>query len=195
MSAIKIAVGGAHSTGKSTFLKRLREALKSRDVETSAVGDLASRCPLPILRKHTVESTLWIVASGIAEEVAAGYRSRVVLVDRPVVDAWAYLMAVGSGDITLPPSPSANTLRNAIENWMPTYELVYQSSLNEAIPIEDNKGRDLDPAYRSEVAHRMDCAYKDFATGYRTLSLGNVESEIEFALNRVMIALKQAETP
>jgi nicotinamide riboside kinase len=185
MSYVKIAVGGAHSTGKTTFLRQLEAALYSRKVSCKVVGDLAVKCPLPILKEHTVESTLWIVATGIAEEIAAAYKSQVVLVDRPVVDAWAYLMAGKNGATASLTSPTAMTLQNAIREWLPTYRVIYQSALDENVPIQDDKNRLLDPSYRAEVARQMELAYKGFKVPSRTLSLDNADSEIDSALREI----------
>jgi GTPase SAR1 family protein len=189
MSSIKIAVGGAHSTGKSTFLKRLAAALKDRGVSCEVVSDLASKCPLPILKDHTVESTLWIVTSGIAAEIKAAYAAKVALVDRPVVDAWAYLMAGKNGTTQNFDSPGAITVQDTIRDWLPTYDLVYKSCLDESIPVENAKGRVLDAGYRTEVARQMERSYDRFDIQSRDLSVANADAALSFALQRVEQAL------
>jgi hypothetical protein len=189
MSSFKIAVGGAHSTGKSTFLRRLEAALQSRGVSCEVVGDLASKCPLPILKNHTFESTLWIVTSGIAAEIKAGYAAKVALVDRPVVDAWAYLMAGKNGATQNSDSPAAITLQHTIRDWLPTYDVVFKSCLDESIPVENAKGRVLDPGYRTEVARQMERSYDRFGVPSRDLSAANADAALSFALQRVDQAL------
>lgn len=187
--SIKIAVGGAHSTGKSTFLRRIRSELNKLGLQHATVGDLATQCPLPILREHTIESTLWIVASGIAAEISASHQSQIVLVDRPVVDAWAYLKATAK-DFDLS-TVAGLTLQCSIEHWMPSYDVVYQSQLNETIPIEDDKNRDLDAVYRKRVALEMEGAYKKFASNVRRLSLDNTDSELDVVLKEIERALQR----
>jgi len=193
MPSIKIAVGGAHSTGKTTFLQRLLEAIGKKGLSCSVVGDLAGKCPLPILREHTVESTLWIVTTGIAAEIAAAHKSKVVLVDRSVLDAWAYLQATGNSR-ALKSSPTAlTTLENAIRNWPPTYTLLYQTIIDEQLPIENNKGRDLDPKYRTEVARQIGLAYTHFAAQSRSLSATNSDAEIKVALERLATSMSSTQ--
>jgi hypothetical protein len=189
---IKIAVGGPHSTGKSTFIAGLKEALEARKVDCKVVGDLASQCPLPILEEHTIESTLWIVMSGIAQEIAAAHQAKVVLVDRPVVDAWAYLMAGKNGGLKIEGSAAGVTLRNAIRDWLPTYGLIYQSVLNDGIAIEATKGRILIPAYRSQVARQMDIAYSEFSVRRRALGSDGAEYEREFVMRQVSSLLDRS---
>jgi hypothetical protein len=85
---MKIAISGAHSTGKSTALKVAREHLERKGYAVRLVSGLAVKCPLPILRDHTPESSLWIAATGVSTEIECEAKSDIVLVDRPVIDAW-----------------------------------------------------------------------------------------------------------
>lgn len=185
MRCLKVAVGGTHSTGKTEFISKVADRLRFKGIFCSIVSDLAGRCPLPILRNHTVESTLWIVATGIAEEIAAAHKSQVVLVDRPVVDAWAYLMAVTSREATFGASPGIVTLEAAIRNWVPTYAVIYKTVVDMSVPIEDDQNRDLDSSYRLEIAQQMDLAYKHFETQTRPLTTANASTEIEWVVRHV----------
>jgi molybdopterin-guanine dinucleotide biosynthesis protein len=185
MALLKIAVSGAHSTGKSTFLTKLKAALQAQGVSCLTVSDLATKCRLPILEEHTIESTLWIVASGIAGEISAAHESRIALVDRPVVDAWAYLMAGKNASTLSKSSAGATTLRNIIRDWSPTYDIIFHTVLDENIAVEDNKGRVLDAGYRSKVASEMNLAYGEFSVQGRPLTSSNAPSELEWALQQV----------
>jgi hypothetical protein len=83
---VTIAVAGAHSTGKSTFLAKLARELCRRDLRVAIVGDLgeqAQRAGFPILAQHTWASTLWIITRGISNELAAWIGADIVLIDRP----------------------------------------------------------------------------------------------------------------
>lgn len=183
MKNLKIAVSGAHSTGKSTFLAEIAKHIQSKGFRYSLVSDLAIRCPLPILREHTVESTLWIVATGIAEEIAATHKSSIVFVDRPVLDAWAYLMAIFPERSDAKLTPQFRTLENVIRNWLPTYTLLYQTRIDDSIPIEDNKGRDLDSVYRLQVGEQMELACQMFEVWPRILDAANLSQEIDWLVN------------
>ncbi|MGH3923755.1 MAG: AAA family ATPase, partial [Pseudonocardiaceae bacterium] len=94
--AVKIAVTGTHSTGKTTFLAALDRALTELGYAVAKVADLAEEAAergFPILHRHTPHSTLWIMARGIALELEAALWADVVLVDRPVPDALGYYHA------------------------------------------------------------------------------------------------------
>lgn len=185
MRSVKVAVSGAHSTGKTTFLNRTAEILNNDGISNFIVTDLAIRCPLPILRQHTVESTLWLVATGIAEEIASAHKFNVVLVDRPVLDAWAYWMAVPPNIDIVSVTPKFKTLKNTIKNWLPTYDLIYQTRIDESIPVEDNKGRELDESYRLEIGRQMELASKEFKVEPRILTSTNAQREVEWLVDYV----------
>jgi molybdopterin-guanine dinucleotide biosynthesis protein len=185
MRSVKVAVSGAHSTGKTTFLQRTAEILNDNGISSHIVTDLAIKCPLPILRQHTVESTLWLVSTGLAEEIAAAHKSNVVLVDRPVLDAWAYWMAVLPNVETASVTPKFKTLESTIKNWLPTYDLIYQTQIDGSIPVEDNKGRELDESYRLEIGRQMKLASKEFKVKPRILTSTNAQREIEWLVNYV----------
>lgn len=185
MRSVKVAVSGTHSTGKTTFLNRTAEILNNDGISSLIVTDLAIRCPLPILREHTVESTLWLVATGLAEEIAAAHKSNVVFVDRPVLDAWAYWMAVSPNEDTVSFTAKFNTLKNTIKNWLPTYDLIYQTRIDESIPVEDNKGRELDDSYRLEIGRQMELASKEFEVETRILTSTNAQQEVGWLVDYV----------
>jgi AAA domain len=91
-----IAVAGTHSTGKSTFLDEIATRLRAKNISIGRVVDTASRARsagFPILREHVYESTLWIMAEGLRQEMEAALKFDVVLVDRPLLDAYGYLLA------------------------------------------------------------------------------------------------------
>ena len=93
---VKIAITGTHSSGKTTFLERLKQELEGEGLRIHRIGDFARRAKdlgFPILKKHTYESTLWIMAECLRCEAEASLQSDLILVDRPVIDALGYLQA------------------------------------------------------------------------------------------------------
>lgn len=184
MGKIKIGISGSHSTGKSTFVKRLEKYLTDKSINFKSVSDLAIQCPLPILREHTVESTLWIATKGIADEIETEYKHDVVIVDRPILDCWAYFNAVCK-DRYEENNAKLQTLKSMISNWLPTYDIIYQTVIDESIPIEDNKGRVLDEGYRKQIGNEMINANRQFNVNPKLLTYTNKEHELEFILTKI----------
>lgn len=189
--AIKLAVSGAHSTGKSTFLGKVKRILVGQGIEVAGVSNLAVECPLPILRDHTPESTLWIVASGIAQEIAASKDAEVVLVDRPVLDAWAYLKTATRWSQFDLRSPQIRTLKGAIAPWLEQYDYWYQTQLEESAPIGTGKDRDVDPEYRRHVAAQMIEAVHEFGCDPRELTFATLDEEAARIADEIVAKLRR----
>jgi len=135
-AGVKIAVAGTHSTGKTTFLTRLRHLLETAGYHVTTVADQAAGARdlgFPILRNQTGTTTLWIMTSGIAAELVAARRADVVLVDRPITDALAYQLA-------------AHACHHA-----PSYRLTYRTVIDPALGVKDDGHRDIDPHHRQLV--------------------------------------------
>ncbi|MET8379332.1 AAA family ATPase [Streptomyces microflavus] len=155
-SPIRIGVLGTHSTGKSLLMRRIEMELRSRGIPVARTGGLGRRVaqvPLPKMHNHTVESTRWILATGIADEVAADASLdpsapvRVVLADRASWDALAYHRAA----LEWRGHSASRTDRESLHNLAAavTYDLLFATTLNITIPVEPK--HDYDDRYRRLV--------------------------------------------
>jgi hypothetical protein len=148
---VTIAVTGAHSTGKSTFLARLTNELRQYDVEVATVADLgeqALRIGLPILHSHTYASTSWIMTRGISNEIATWPHTDVLLVDRPVPDALGYYLAALEYRAEQPHPALLGHLRALAAGHAIHYDLILRTELDRTLPIGTNKARDHNHRYR-----------------------------------------------
>lgn len=149
---VTIAVAGAHSTGKSTFLAKLAHELRRRDLRVATVGDLgeqAQRAGFPILAQHTWASTLWIITRGISNELAAWIEADIVLIDRPVPDALGYYRAALDYRREQP-DPTTSRYLDTItrEHTAHSYDLIFRTQLDPTIPLGANKPRDDNARFR-----------------------------------------------
>ena len=153
---MKIAIAGAHSTGKTTFLDALSIILTERGFTVRRVGDLATEAQalgLPILRNHTFASTMWIIAQGIAREYSlATSPSVILLVDRPVADALGYLLAALEFRRETLPTDQMELFNHIVSFHMRTYDYVLETVIDPSLLIRDDGTRDLDWDYRMMVA-------------------------------------------
>jgi len=82
-SAVKAAIIGAYSTGKTSLVTRLAATLTNQGVTVALVDDAARDCPLPLNRAQTLDSSAWIIGEQIRRESAACALGRqLVLIDR-----------------------------------------------------------------------------------------------------------------
>jgi predicted ATPase len=149
---VTIAIAGAHSTGKSTFLAKLAQELRHGNLRVATVADLgeqAQRAGFPILAQHNWASTLWIITQGISNELAAWISADIVLIDRPVPDALGYYRAALDyrGE---QPDPATTRYLDTItrEHAVHSYDLILRTQLDPAIPLGTNKPRDDNARFR-----------------------------------------------
>lgn len=152
-SAIKIAITGTHSSGKTTFLKNLEQELNGTGLRIHRIGDFARRAQdlgFPILTNHTYESTLWIMAECLRCEAVASLRSDLILVDRPVIDALGYLQAALQLSGRTLDSRRSEELMTIATAHTPDYDILIRTALDSNIEV--GEGRDLDGEFRVAAA-------------------------------------------
>jgi predicted ATPase len=154
---IKIAITGTHSSGKTTFLERLTEAISRPGLRIHRIGDLARKAQdrgFPILKDHTFESTLWIVAECMRCEAEASLDNDVILVDRPVVDALGYLHAALRVSGRRLDSRRLEELTTIVTAHTPDYDVLVMTALNKAVDL--GEGRDRDADFREAAADEIE---------------------------------------
>ncbi|WP_235940012.1 AAA family ATPase [Bradyrhizobium hipponense] len=150
---MKIAITGTHSSGKTTFLERLKQELEGEGLRIHSIGDFARRAKdlgFPILKKHTYESTLWIMAECLRCEAEASLQSDLILVDRPVIDALGYLQAALQVSGRTLDSRRSKELMTIATAHTPDYDVLIRTALDSNIEV--GAGRDLDGEFRMAAA-------------------------------------------
>ncbi|WP_231157062.1 AAA family ATPase [Streptomyces sp. CNZ748] len=153
---LRAGVIGTHSTGKTTLLKRIEMELRGHGLTVARTGRLGKRAAaagLPKMQHHTVQSTEWIIAQGILDEIyAAAQGAEVVLIDRAAHDAIAYFEAAG-----VPCRDSApGRTRSAADprfQQLPKYDLLFATVLDESMPVDTS--HDYDAHFRCLVDDRV----------------------------------------
>lgn len=169
---VTIAVTGAHSTGKSTFLARLTNELRQYDIEVATVADLgeqALRIGLPILHSHTYASTTWIMTRGISNEIATWPHTDVLLVDRPVPDALGYYLAALDYRGEQPDPTLLGHLRALATGHAIHYDLILRTELDGTLPIGTNKVRDHNQRYRHLADQHIGAVLSDLRIPHQVL--------------------------
>lgn len=187
---IKISISGTHSTGKTTFLDRLRNEVSKTTQSFGSVNDLAIRAQevgFPILRKHTYFSTLWIMAECMKCESEASLNCDVLLIDRPVFDAYCYLAAALKLDNRIIKPTQICELREIARLHLANDDLVVITSLDQDMPI--GPGRDDDHEFRSAVAAEIGLFAEKFIPNALHLTSNNVDEVLAETLDVVHAAL------
>lgn len=170
---MKIAISGTHSTGKTTFLARLQASLGRSIPTVAGLPREAANLGFPILKEHNFQSTLWLMAAGMQRELEAGLRSPLVLVDRPVMEPAAYLLAALKFRGEMLPAAEQSCLREIARSYMFTYDLVLKTVVDPALPISNNKKRDHDAPFRALVDEEIDAFYAGLGLSVRSMRVGD----------------------
>lgn len=179
----KIAVAGTHSTGKTTFLKGLEERLISAGHAVSYVHGSAAEAQdlgFPILKNHTFESTAWLIGQAIRLETAATLTAEVVLIDRPVPDAFGYLIAALRMTHRSIDQARLGRLEAICRAWSQEYDLVFATRLDESIPIGPD--RDHDAAFRAVADKAIGEILARLAPDHHVLTPQSVRPSTELSM-------------
>ncbi len=157
MAQFKIGIFGTHSTGKSSFLKKLEAELVNRGLSVKTLGGLAVEARdrgFPILANHTFESTLWMMARGISLELEHKTQD-ILLVDRPPVDALGYQLAAFEFRNEKLDTRRQAYLRELVAHHCLTYGCLIYSKATAPVTIDPEKPRDTDEGFRSTVDRHL----------------------------------------
>lgn len=182
-SPFRIAVAGTHSTGKTTFLTRLKAVFEQRGLAVAYVHDSAVNAQdrgFPILAHHTFESTAWLIARAIELETEATLSADVVLVDRPVADALGYLQAALLHTSRSIPAARIQALERICEAWAPEYDLAFVTVLDPSVEL--GEGRDGDALFRARAAEAVTRVVDRVMPDRHLLRHGGADAALTFAI-------------
>ena len=144
----KILITGAFSTGKTTLVGKISDALKKADQRVSVLDDLARSCPFPLNQDQNFVSSVWLVTTQISRELESTTGTAdYLLCDRGTPDIlshWAESQLENSPVDHLP-------LMSFAKEWINTYDVVLYCALNPEIEIVPDGLRSTDEAFRSRL--------------------------------------------
>jgi predicted ATPase len=149
----RIAIVGAHCSGKTTLVAGLVHELKKRGFVVDMVNEEARDCPLPVNKDTDFNSQSWVLAK-IMQNVAwsdAHDHGDFVIHDRCVWDNYAYsVMGAEDGYIL---KHELEFLKSIAVFYSDIYDLVF---LVQPLPMIDDGVRDTDEDWRDKVIDTMD---------------------------------------
>ncbi len=154
MKQIKVAMCGAHSTGKTTAVRALADQMEKRfpEIKVAVVTEVARGCPWPVNENSTAEAQRWIFHRQIAGELeAVATGARVVICDRSVLDNLAYaFVRWNSVDGQGPWDWLPSYLSLFSESWLTSYSRIWFFSPS-GEPVCDDGFRSTSRAFQMRV--------------------------------------------
>ncbi|MEO1128326.1 MAG: ATP-binding protein [Planctomycetota bacterium] len=177
---MKILITGPFSTGKTTLVRQLAQAMQSRAMDVSIVEDVARGCPLPLNENQDLATSCWLLGEQIRQEALALRTSpRLIICDRGIPDFVAHTLYAQDEHQT-PDAHLADAFWGTSVAWSSTYDVVFQTHV-EAVHIEPDGIRSEDVEYQ----RRMD-AYATKAASTLEISPIPLPASTEARLQMVL---------
>lgn len=153
---VKIALVGAHSSGKTTVYNHLQKVLP---IQAEYIPEVARECPYPINSNGTFKSQLWMIHTQILRELEASQRSEVVICDRSVFDPAVY-WRVHTKKSLHPAELIGNIakydyLNDLATQWTQQYQYTHIFLFTPIQPIIVDGVRDADPQWQIDVGNEF----------------------------------------
>ena len=143
----KIAFIGSHGIRKTTaahaFVNTVQRAGRSVEFGREVVRDN----PLGINEAATGEAQLWVLVSQIRQELELAPKAEVLVLDRGVIDNFAYYLRACGGEDRFSVEP-------LIRSWSATYDLVVR--LTPDIELRSDGVRSTNDTFRDEIEAILD---------------------------------------
>ena len=143
----KVAFVGSHGIRKTTAVHAFANVMQRAGRSVEHGREVVRDNPLGINEGATGESQLWVIVSQIRQELTLAHRADVLVLDRGVMDNFAYyLRACGGDDIF--------GLSSLVTRWSETYDMVVR--LRPDIALRSDGVRSTSDAFRDEVESILD---------------------------------------
>lgn len=181
---MKIAIIGAHSTGKTTLLRNLNNRLTSDGFRTIVLPEYARLCPFPIDEDTTFDAQQWIQEQQITEESAINHTNQILLCDRATIDNFAYFYRAAKLREKLHEISRWETL--AAEH-MATYDIVFKTTKLHIAPEDDGK-RSTNEEFRNEIDILIHELLRKHAINYIPLPQTiNYDTHLTYMMNKLAL--------
>ena len=146
-SAHKIAFIGSHSVRKTNAVHSFAGAVGRSGRSVEVGREVVRFSPLGLNEGATPEAQLWTIVSQIQQELELYTRADVLVLDRAVIDNFAYFMRATGGTDPFDVKP-------LVHKWCKTYDLFVR--LRPDTPLKADGVRSTNQRFRNEIEKILD---------------------------------------
>jgi len=158
----KVAFIGSHGIRKTTAVHAFANAMQRAGRSVEHGREVVRDNPLGINEGATGESQLWVLVSQIRQELQLAHRADVLVLDRGVMDNFAYYLRACGGEDVFDVAP-------LVANWSTTYDMVVR--LRPDVALRSDGVRSTSETFRDEVETILDERLPDLVSDRRLIEL------------------------
>ncbi|HSJ71277.1 MAG TPA: AAA family ATPase [Acidimicrobiia bacterium] len=143
----KVAFVGSHGIRKTTAVHAFANTMQRAGRSVEHGREVIRDNPLGMNEGATGEAQLWVLVSQIRQELALARRAEVLVLDRGVMDNFAYYLRACGGEDPFMVEP-------LVRSWSGTYDMVVR--LLPDVGLLDDGVRSTSDAFRDEIEVILD---------------------------------------
>ena len=143
----KVAFVGSHGIRKTTAVHAFANTMQRAGRSVEHGREVVRDNPLGINEGATGEAQLWVLMSQVRQELQLAGNADVLVLDRGVMDNFAYYLRACGGEDPFDVGP-------LVARWSATYDMVVR--LLPDIDLRDDGVRSTSDAFRDEIEHLLD---------------------------------------
>jgi nicotinamide riboside kinase len=160
--ARKIAFIGSHSVRKTNAVHSFAGAVGRSGRSVEVGREVVRFSPLGLNESATAEAQLWAIMAQIREELELRTRAEVLVLDRAVVDNFAYFLRVTGGEDPFDVMP-------LVAKWSKTYDLYVR--LRPDIALKADGVRSTNERFRNDIEKILDLIIPRYVDADRLVEL------------------------
>lgn len=149
----KVAFVGSHGIRKTTAVHAFANTMQRAGRSVEHGREVVRDNPLGINEGATGEAQLWVIVSQIRQELRLSQNADVLVLDRGVMDNYAYYLRACGGEDPFDVEP-------LVRRWSATYDMVVR--LLPDIELRDDGIRSTSDTFRDEIEAILDDRLGDF---------------------------------
>jgi len=171
-SARKIAFIGSHSVRKTNAVHSFAGAVGRSGRSVEVGREVVRFSPLGLNEGATPEAQLWAIMAQIRQELELRTQADVLVLDRAVIDNFAYFMRATGGEDPF-------DVRPLVRNWCGTYDLFVR--LRPDTPLKADGVRSTNERFRNEIEKILDLIIPQYVDAERLVEIRASEITESFA--------------
>jgi nicotinamide riboside kinase len=160
--ARKIAFIGSHAIRKTNAVHSFAGAVGRSGRSVEVGREVVRFSPLGMNERATPEAQLWVIMAQIREELELRMRADVLVLDRAVIDNFAYFLRVTKGHDPFDVTP-------LVANWSTTYDLYVR--LRPDTPLIADGVRSTNQRFRNEIEKILDVIIPKYVPDDRLIEM------------------------